>query len=321
MLARARLGDDPLLAEALGEQALADGVVDLVRAREGELLALEPDLRAAHLLGQPLRVVERRRAADVLLAHLRHLRLEGGVGLGLGVGDLELAVRLDERLGHVPPAELAKVRLHRRLLHLLELGRALVRVGLALELPLLARLGGGHGDRLDEGLDALRRRLPLLHRVERLADRRAHHHAVCELAHLGHLLARRDAEAHRQRQLGELADAVDEDGQLLRQLRARAGHARERDDVQEGGGHRGQLLDALVGRGRRDQRHVGEAALVRGLDEGHALLGRQVDHDEAVDAARDRVVHQLIEPVHEEGVVVAHENDGHGDARSPGRLG
>ena len=47
VLAGARLGHDPLLAEPLGEQRLADGVVDLVRAGVVEVLALEPDLGAA----------------------------------------------------------------------------------------------------------------------------------------------------------------------------------------------------------------------------------------------------------------------------------
>eukprot|EP00965_Chrysotila_dentata_P142586 4712894-Pleurochrysis_carterae.AAC.2 len=77
VLSGARLGDDALLSEAQREQALTDGVVDLVRAGEGELLALEPNLRAAAVLGQTLRVVERRRPANVLGAHLLHLRLRG----------------------------------------------------------------------------------------------------------------------------------------------------------------------------------------------------------------------------------------------------
>jgi hypothetical protein len=33
VLARAGLGDDPLFAEPLGQEHLAEGVVDLVRAR------------------------------------------------------------------------------------------------------------------------------------------------------------------------------------------------------------------------------------------------------------------------------------------------
>ena len=46
VLARARLGDDALLAHAPGEKDLADGVVDLVRAGVGQVLALEPDAQA-----------------------------------------------------------------------------------------------------------------------------------------------------------------------------------------------------------------------------------------------------------------------------------
>jgi hypothetical protein len=49
VLAGAGLGDDALLAHARGQQRLADGVVDLVRAGVVEVLALEQDLRAADL--------------------------------------------------------------------------------------------------------------------------------------------------------------------------------------------------------------------------------------------------------------------------------
>ena len=62
VLAGAGLGDDPRLAHPLGEQALAERVVELVRARVHQVLALEPD-RAAGRLGEALGVVERRRAA------------------------------------------------------------------------------------------------------------------------------------------------------------------------------------------------------------------------------------------------------------------
>ena len=49
VLAGARLGDDALRAERLREQRLADAVVDLVRARVRQVLALEPDLGAPAL--------------------------------------------------------------------------------------------------------------------------------------------------------------------------------------------------------------------------------------------------------------------------------
>jgi hypothetical protein len=54
MLARAGLRDDPRLAHADREQDLADAVVDLVRAGVVQLVALEPDLRAAQIFGQAL---------------------------------------------------------------------------------------------------------------------------------------------------------------------------------------------------------------------------------------------------------------------------
>src|SRR5690606_14320637 len=50
--AGAGLGDDALLAHALGQQDLADAVVDLVRAGVVQLFALEVDLRPAAVLGE-----------------------------------------------------------------------------------------------------------------------------------------------------------------------------------------------------------------------------------------------------------------------------
>jgi hypothetical protein len=61
MLAGAGFGDDPGLAHAFGKQDLADAIVDLVRAGVIELVALEVDLRAAEMLGQPLGKIHRRR--------------------------------------------------------------------------------------------------------------------------------------------------------------------------------------------------------------------------------------------------------------------
>ena len=62
VLAGAGLGDDPGLAHAPGEQDLAQAVVDLVRAGVVQLVALEVDLGAAEMLGQPLGEIERARA-------------------------------------------------------------------------------------------------------------------------------------------------------------------------------------------------------------------------------------------------------------------
>ena len=90
MLAGAGLRDDPSLAEALGDQRLPDGVVDLVRTRVREVLALEIDARTADVGGQALGQVDRRGAADVVAREAVALGREGRIGEGLADRDLEL---------------------------------------------------------------------------------------------------------------------------------------------------------------------------------------------------------------------------------------
>ena len=67
VLTGAGFGDDAGLAHAPRQQDLAHAIVDLVRAGVVELVALEIDLRAAQMLGQPFGEIERARAADIML--------------------------------------------------------------------------------------------------------------------------------------------------------------------------------------------------------------------------------------------------------------
>ena len=105
MLARARFGDDPALAHPAGKDDLAQDVVDLVRARVVELVALHIDLGPAQMRGQPLGMVERRGAAHVMLPEKLHLGPEGRVG----PCDLVLAFQFEDerhqRFRHEAPAE------------------------------------------------------------------------------------------------------------------------------------------------------------------------------------------------------------------------
>ena len=110
MLAGAGLGDDAALAEPFGQQALAERVVDLVRAGVAEVLALEEDARApAKRLRQAARLVERGGAADVVAEQRVEFGVEGGVLANEPVFGLQLIERRDQRLGHVAPAEPAEV--------------------------------------------------------------------------------------------------------------------------------------------------------------------------------------------------------------------
>ena len=98
VLAGARLGDDPRLAQAPREQRLAQRVVDLVGAGVGEVLALEVQPQelgtatvrpadgsraGARLLqhgdGQPVRAVQRRGSPDEVRQQVVELRPERGV--------------------------------------------------------------------------------------------------------------------------------------------------------------------------------------------------------------------------------------------------
>src|SRR5262249_11246888 len=99
VLPRAGLRDDPLLAHADGEQRLAERVVDLVRAGVREILALQEDARAAGGRGQALRLVERRRAPDVVPEPLSELGAEAFVCPDAEVRRRQFLDRRDERLG------------------------------------------------------------------------------------------------------------------------------------------------------------------------------------------------------------------------------
>jgi hypothetical protein len=58
VLARARLGDDALLAHAARDQDLRQRVIDLVRARVIQVLALQVDFRPSAAFGEAFREIQ-----------------------------------------------------------------------------------------------------------------------------------------------------------------------------------------------------------------------------------------------------------------------
>ena len=108
VLAGTGLGDDAGLAEASGEQRLTQHVVDLVRSRVVEVLALEEHPCSARVLGESGDLGERRGAPGVRAQQRCQLVSEGRIDDRVGVGRGELVDRGDQGLGHVPPAVVAE---------------------------------------------------------------------------------------------------------------------------------------------------------------------------------------------------------------------
>ena len=116
MLTGARLGDEAALAHALGQQRLADDVIELVRSGMRQVLAFE-EQSDAEQLAQPAAFGDRRRAAPVMPQEVVQTAAEGGIcPSGLEAG-LELLASGHERLRHEPPSEFAKASVPLRSAH------------------------------------------------------------------------------------------------------------------------------------------------------------------------------------------------------------
>ena len=106
VLARAGLRYHAGLAHPLGQQALADDVVDLVGPCVVQVLPLDVDLGPAQVLGHPLGEIERRGPSCVLAVEPLHLRHELRVAAVLRICFLQLDDRVHQGFGDVLPSEL-----------------------------------------------------------------------------------------------------------------------------------------------------------------------------------------------------------------------
>ena len=322
VLAGAGLGDDAGLADALGEEGLADGVVDLVGAGVGQVLALEPDGGAAGELGEALGLVEGGGTADEVAAVEVDLGEEVGIFLDLLVLLLDLHEGLGQGFGDELPAELSEALLGIAGADVLVVSLGVLSEGGGLENgPLLLRTAGGQvlDDLLDGGGTLLGGGI-LPEGIDGLEDGRADDDAV---GHVGHTLDHvgvGDTETNSQGQVGLGTDTADELLQIRRQSRSGTGNARDGDAVDEGTGRFGQVLDASIGGGGSDEGDIGKTVLAAGGGQLGALLGGEIDDDESIGAVLLGLRAEIFQSVLEEGVVVAHEDDGDGQAHIAGLL-
>jgi hypothetical protein len=92
----------------LASRIWPDAIVDLVRTGVIELVALEVDLGAAEMLGQPLGKIHRRRTARIVRVEMIEFRPEGRIGLRLGPFLFQLQDQRHQRFGNETAAENAE---------------------------------------------------------------------------------------------------------------------------------------------------------------------------------------------------------------------
>ena len=109
VLACTGLGDDARLAHALGEEDLAHGVVDLMRAGVVQVFALEINLRAAEFFREAFGKIKRRGTPDEFGEIVGKFFLEFGIVLRAEIFFFQLLQRMHQRLGHVTSAERPKM--------------------------------------------------------------------------------------------------------------------------------------------------------------------------------------------------------------------
>ena len=100
--------DDALLAHLLGQQYLADAVVDFVRAGVVQLFAFKVNARAAEVIRKSFGKVERIGAADVIALEVGELALKLRIVLSAGVLILQLQDQRHQGFGNKAATKVAK---------------------------------------------------------------------------------------------------------------------------------------------------------------------------------------------------------------------
>jgi hypothetical protein len=102
------------LAHAFGDECLADGVVDLVRAGVIEVFAFEYDFRACGI-GETFGYHERRGAPDEIAQECTIFAPELRIGKRFVQRTLDLRKRFDQNFGNETSAEVAEIAVFVRL--------------------------------------------------------------------------------------------------------------------------------------------------------------------------------------------------------------
>ena len=110
MLSGACLSDDARLSDLLGQQGLAENVVDLVRAGVVEILALEEHPDPAQIRGKAGRFGQQRGPTRVVRQEVTKPTLKGPIAPQALPRHLDLLEGTHERLRNETPAKVPEVR-------------------------------------------------------------------------------------------------------------------------------------------------------------------------------------------------------------------
>lgn len=320
------LGNNLGLAEPLSQKELANGIVNLVAAGVVEVLALQPDVGTTSVLSQAAGQVQLGLAAHVVVVG-SELLPESRVVLDLVETFFELREAVHQALGDVLATEIAKAgrdsfvhgsQLRNQCLILLGGNDGIGHCGVAVG-SIGRNSSSGIGGNLSlitatQGANVLLERGGDLTRgsVANGADNlAADNDTVGQAGNAVKVLVCADTEANSSGLVATVAlDTLDQVADARWQAAGGTSDAHARNDVDEGVGKLAENLHAGVRGEGGNERDVGQAALVAELAEGNGLFGGKVDDDEAVDAGGLAVGQEALLAVAEEGVIVAHDEDG-----------
>mmetsp|Transcript_14468 Transcript_14468/g.31799 ORF Transcript_14468/g.31799 Transcript_14468/m.31799 type:complete len:665 (+) Transcript_14468:311-2305(+) len=320
MLSRSSFGNDSGFPDALGQEGLSDGIVNFMSTGVCKILTFEPNGSSARQFGETLGNVERSGPPDEILPQQGNFGHEIWIVFDLIIFLRDFAEGFGKGLRDVLPPELS------------EHGGRRCRIGImGLDVRNLSENGGlvgrrgllvASGDEMGDGIaDVGRLHLrsgAFAEGFRFLENGASHHDAVRNVGDLVDLLGSGDAEPDGEREVGLGPHPLDEVGEVGGKLGPGARHSRARHAVQERAGGVDEELDPLVRGGGRDEGDETDPLLLASPGERLALLRGKIHDDEAVRTRGFGRLRKGLEAVLVERVVVAHEDDGDGEAPATG---
>eukprot|EP01137_Pigoraptor_chileana_P017491 Opistho-2@75637 len=311
MLPRASLGDDARLPQPLGKKRLSDRIVDLVRTRVVEILALQPYARAASISSKTICEMQRRGPSNIRVVRpqllvefrVRHCFLEDC---------LQFLESRNKRFGYEPSTKISKPICG---LPVCRCGRKPLKGGSGTRRTRVGRhITKGASRYLRSPLcDSIGKRIRGCRcgskGLEAGNDGRADHNTLCQAADVVKVFTAADAKSNGKGKLRVLLDTLQKLREICAYSRAGARRAREAHAINKRVCGGSELGNAAVCCRGSDQWNETQSVSTACGAEMLRLLRRKINNYEAVDTRRNTVPHELGLPVFNERIAVAHKDN------------